>query len=235
MDLHLLATQLPRLAGQAVRTFFNTLFFFLILGIALAVASYFLVRDHNPSLAVIAALLALAETAVVGFVLAGKRAVGGAIIQGLAAFHLGRTAVELIFGRLMGVADPEKPREEDRRAEGVSVVEGNERMPVAVAEERLEGTLYKLVIDAEERGGLQGKIQRNLNEGVRTITLDRFQKEGGDGTIDLPRLKQHLENNVDAMLIGRFRDAMRFTTGLFVAGLLALVALQVWLLRAAAS
>src|SRR5262249_33960841 len=110
----------------AVRSFLGTLLIMVLLGVALAAASYWLLSGPHWVYGLIAALIALLECTVVGVLLAGKRAIVMAMVHGLGKYQLGSTAVRLVFDRLL---DCSAEREQGER--GGWVTRSVERLPLA--------------------------------------------------------------------------------------------------------
>src|ERR671936_114516 len=73
------------------------------LGVLLAGASYYLMAWGQAPLVygIVAALVSLAECAVVGVVLAGKRALAMALVHAVGSQRMGGLAVRLIFKRVI--------------------------------------------------------------------------------------------------------------------------------------
>src|SRR5262249_60003993 len=86
----------------AVRSFLLTLLLMLLLGAVLAPVSYWMLSGRHWVYGLIAALVALAECAIVGVILAAKHAVAGTLVHGLRKSHIGSAAVRLVFDRLLG-------------------------------------------------------------------------------------------------------------------------------------
>jgi hypothetical protein len=209
----------------ALRSFLGTLLIVFLAGVVLAAVSAYLLRDH-PLYASIAAVIALAEALASGIVLGGKRALVMALVHGVRSFHLGRSAVRLVFERLLGVsaADPFGERGGMARLA--------ERLPLAQVERSLTSVAERL--GAEEQGGrLRRTIHARLIGMVRKYTLARFREENArHGGVDLARVQAELEEKIDDRLVSRLRSGLNLWTAAVVCGLPLVVAVQTYLVIA---
>jgi hypothetical protein len=223
VDIRAIGVHLAKLAWVAIRSFVGTLFVFTLAGIVLAGLSYYFLREKEWFYGVIAVVVALIESVATGIVLGAKRAMVMAAAHGLGELQLGRSLVGLIFDRMLGVGGGGEVGER-----GGVITRSVERLPFAQADELLSGAVRGVTGEAQG-GWLRRKIQGRLLEGVRKYTLARFREEGTrHGGIDLLKMKQELEDTVDAALIRKVRGGLRLWTTLVIIGLPAVVAAQTW-------
>src|SRR5262245_12775251 len=93
------------LALVGLRSFLGTLAAVGLAGVVLAAVSAYALREQ-PVYAWVAAGAALAESFAAGALLGGKRAVVMALAHGVRSHHLGRSAVGVVFDRLLGPGEP---------------------------------------------------------------------------------------------------------------------------------
>jgi hypothetical protein len=227
VDIRPLGGQLARVAWTALRSFVGTLALLSAAGIALAVVSFYFLRDH-PVYGALAAVIAGAEGVATGVVLGAKRGVVMALAQALGELRLARAVVRLVFGRLLGVAEGEEHGERGGR-----VARAAERLPLAEAERRLTGVVRDVAGETGKGGWLRRTIQARLLALVQKYTLARFREEdAAHGGVDLLKLKDDLEGRVDDALVKKVRGGLRLWTVLAVIGLPAVVAFQTYLVIA---
>ncbi len=223
VDIRAIGVHLAKLAWVAIRSFVGTLFVFTLAGVVLAGLSYFFLRADHWLYGVIAVVVALIESVATGIVLGAKRAMVMAAAHGLGELQLGRSLVRLIFDRMLGVASGGEVGER-----GGVIVRGVERLPLAQADELLSSAVRGVTGEAQG-GWVRRRIQGRLLEVVRKYTLARFREEGAKhGGIDLLKMKQELEDTVDAALVQKVRGGLRLWTILVIIGLPAVVAAQTW-------
>ncbi|HWG43962.1 MAG TPA: hypothetical protein VN688_14385 [Gemmataceae bacterium] len=203
----------------AIRSFLLTFLLFLLLGVVLAFASYYMLSAQNGVYGVIAALIALIECVVVGIVLGAKRAVVVAMLHGLHKYQLGSAAVRLIFGRLLGVS-----AEQAHGERGGWATRTAERLPLAQAEQRLDDAIHHLVQAPPAGSGLTGwlrcRVQIRLTNTVGKFTLARFREEHAQhGGVDLAKVQTNLGDRIDDLLIGKLRGGINLWTAIAVVGL----------------
>ena len=224
-DARALAGHLTALAWVAFRSFAGTLLVLILAGFVLAGGSYYFLSD-TPLYAGIAAVVAMAESVAAGVLLGGKRAIVMALAHGLTTLHLGKSAVRLVFGRLLGVS-----AEGEVGERGGAVAQTIERLPLAQAEKRLTEAISGLTV---ESGGASGwfrrGLQRRLLGSVQKYTLARFREEGAQRGVDLVKAQTELEGKMDTLLLGKLRAGMNLWTVLVVLGLPVAVAAQTFLI-----
>jgi hypothetical protein len=214
----------------ALRSFLGTVLVVSLAGAVLAAVSGYFLREH-PFAAWIAAGVALIESFATGVLLGGKRAVVMALVHGLRSLRLGRSAVRLIFDRLLG-ADPAA-----QGGEPGALVRVAERIPLAQAERRLTDAVHGLLDTPPAEGGQASWWRRRLHSRlldlVRKYTLARFRQEGAEsGGIDLVKVRVEVEETIDDRLVGRFRSGLNLWTLLVVLGLPVAVFAQTWIVLA---
>lgn len=226
IDIRSLGSHLASLAWVALRSFAATVAVLTLAGVILAGLSYYFLREYHWAYGAIAAAVALLESVTAGVVLGAKRAVVMAVAHGLSRLRLGQSLVDLVFERMLGVAEGEELGERGGR-----IAQGLERLPLAQAEALLSGAVRKVTGDAEQGGWMQRKIQTQLLGAVRKYTLVRFRAEGAkQGGIDLLKMKEELEQTVDDKLVRKVRGGLQLWTALVVIGLPFIVAVQTWLI-----
>jgi hypothetical protein len=203
----------------AVRSFLLTLLFMLLLGAVLAIASYWILSGPHWVYGVVAALAALGECVILGVVLAAKRAIAVTSIYGLRKYQIGRAAVHLIFGRLLGVT-----AEEVHGERGGWLARTAERLPLSQAEKRLDEAIHGIINASSEDGGLTGwlrrRVQNRLLGAVHRYTLARFREEDAQhGGVDLVKVQSDLGERIDGMLIGKLRGGINVWTIAVLIGL----------------
>jgi hypothetical protein len=223
-DLLAFGNGLARTALVAVRSFVGTLAVLTAAGVALAAVSYYFLRDH-PVYALLAAALAVVEGVATGVVLGAKRALVMALAHALGALRLGRALVRLVFDRLLGVAEGRAPGERGRR-----VARGIERLPLAQAEQLLARAVRLTAGEADAAGWWRRAIGARLLSLVQKYTLARFREEGArHGGVDLFKVREELEQQIDESLVEKVRGGLRLWTVLAIVGLPGAVAVQTYL------
>jgi hypothetical protein len=226
VDVRSIGNQLASLAWVALRSFVGTVLILTLSGVVLAGLSYTVLREHHWIYGVIAAAMAFVESATTGVVLGAKRAVAMALTHGLGSLRLGRSLVRVVFERMLGVAAGEETGKRGDRMTRVL-----ERLPLARAEALLGGAIREVTGAAGQGGWLRRKIQGQLLDVVRKYTLARFRKEGAEhGSIDLPMVKEELEQTVDDVLLRKVRGGLRLWTALVIVGLPLVVTVQTWVI-----
>lgn len=223
-DVRSIGSHLGSLAGVALRSFVGTIFVVTLAGIVLAGLSCYFLREHHWLYGLIAIVAALIESVTTGFVLGVKRALALALAHGLGALRLGRALVRLVFERMLGVTPDEQLGERGGR-----IAQSLERLPLAQAEGRLNAVIRDMTGGAQG-GWLRQKIHTWLLEAVRKYTLARFRyEETRHGGIDLLKVQEELERNVDDALVQKVRGGLRLWTMLVIIGLPLTVAVQTWI------
>jgi hypothetical protein len=194
-DLGPLVEALFPLVRTALGIALRTTIGMVALGLALAGGAFWLAAEGSWLRGLLAALLAFVLCAVLGGVLAIKRAVLGALAAGSRRSRVGERTVGLLF---------------DRMAEHVGFVE---RLPLAQAEQALRRAIQGLLA-AEGGNWLQRRLRASLLEKVEAITLARLRAEGGG--VDLQRVRADLCATVDARLLETLRGAVSRLTLLLV-------------------
>jgi hypothetical protein len=160
-------------------------------------------------------------TALAG-VLAGKRAVFGALAEALGRSQLGARAINAVFEgifRLRQAGAPSIP------SVAVSATASTvERVPLAQAESLLRRAIDAFVSsDVDNAKGIRASIgraiRRRLGEKVESVTLARFRTEAHQG-IDLQRVQEELAAKADALIVAQLHSAVQKLTVLIVGGLL---------------
>lgn len=196
---------LTPILGPALRAFLRTTAGMLLLGLVLAGASFYWAAQGSVLRGALACALAFGLCAAIGFVLAGKRAVGRGLLHGVQRLGLGQRLLGTIFDRLPG----------SKAARSV------ETLPLAQAEARLAEAVHGLLAAQEQGGGLGGWLRRKLQArmllGVQQLTLARFRQAGSEATgIDLVKVRGELAGSVDRLLGDKIHSAVQSATVLLV-------------------
>jgi hypothetical protein len=202
----------------AVRSFVLTMLLMLLVGTALAAATYYLLADHF-WYALMGAAIVLLEAAMVGVIWASKRAMIVTMVHGLRRHRVGAKAVRLVFQRVLGVS-PE-PAFGDR---GGFVTRTIERLPLAQAEQRLTETVDNLIHAPEEdrrlRSRVRLRIQARLLRYVQALTLARFRDAcAQEGGVDMFMVQAELEERLDEMLANKLSGGLWIWTICVLLGL----------------
>ena len=163
--------------------------------------------------------LAVACTLVIfvigGFMLAVKRALSSALIEGLSKLDLGPKMLTALFKKMLKVEDDQVHA--DR---GIAAARTTEDLPLRQAEERLRAATQSFLSAPAEGSGLGGKIRRKmlalLMEKIEAITLQEFRQEEqeGDG-VNLTLVKDRLAQEVNAKVLGVLHATSQKTTLFF--------------------
>lgn len=239
MTTRLVWTSVTGMAFAAVRSLLITLGLMLLYGLLLAAASYWhlqhgLAESERASasqfLPALMAVLVFVECVVIAAVLGVQRAISGALLHAVRKHQFGRTAVGLLFDRILRV-----------RAEGASdepkgtAARVAERLPLAEVEGRLASAVRGLLHADEARASwLRRKLQGRLLRLVEMWTLARFrQADARQAGIDLAAVRAELEPAADDWLIHKIRGSVGLWTVLVVVLLpLQVVVVDYLLLRA---
>ncbi len=206
-DLGPFVGAVAELAGPALRTFLLTTFGMVALGVACAAASIGIAWPAGALRGMAAGAVAMAACCVIGVVLAIKRAVARAVLEGLRRRQLGASALGLIFERLLGVSEATAAGER-----GGALARTVERLPLADAEKKLRTVVAALLGEAaSDDGWLRRRIRANVLLRVEGLTLQRFRAEGAGG-VDLVKVRDELGARIDAALAARAESAMRMVT-----------------------
>jgi hypothetical protein len=196
----------------ALRSFALTLLFLVLLGLALAAVSYYVLSGHSQLYGVLSALVAFIECVVVGVLLGGKRSIAVTLIHVLRKYQIGSNAVRLIFDRLLGVS-----AEQTHGERGGWAVQTVERLPLAQAEQRLDDAVHHILQSTTKDRGVTGwlrcRVQTRLTDAVRKLTLARFREEDVQhGGVDLVKVQDDLGGRIDDVLVGKLRGGINLWT-----------------------
>jgi hypothetical protein len=217
-------------AHAAFGAFLRTTLAMLGLGVVLGGVAYF-IASGSTLYGVFAALFAFIVSAVLGVILAGKRAVAQGIAQGVDRLDLGGAAVRYLFDKPLGILAAGAVSQHGRL-----VARTVERLPLAQAEARLAEVANKLVRASSAETGLRGwlrqQLQGRLLRLVQHLTLARFRQTGSSTTgVDLVGVRNELVTRVNDLLAAKLQRGIQVTTVLYlllaiVLSLLAAFALQ---------
>ncbi|WP_394841278.1 hypothetical protein LZC95_29935 [Pendulispora brunnea] len=138
----------------------------------------------------IAVLVALVAGAVLAVLLASKRAIAMALVEGASRFRLAERIVRGVFAKLG-----------DGR-----VAQGLERLPLAEAEHRLRAAVQGMLGERAARGGFFAtRIHDAALRQVERLTLAKFREtHARTGGVDLALVRDELAQRADDLL----RDAI---------------------------
>ncbi|AUX31584.1 MULTISPECIES: hypothetical protein [Sorangium] len=216
MDLRPFMQGVAAALGPAIRAFFLTAATMSLLAVVLAGSSYAIAADGSALRGALAAIVALALSAVLGFTLSWKRALGAGILQVVRSKRLGGMLVTAVFERLLGVSD-----QAEVGARGGRVAQAVEGVPINEAVKRLRLAVIHRVQAAPRGGGLRGllrrKIEAQLLKTIEALTLARFRNEAHQkGGIDLVKARDELAQGVDDLVTDEIEGTLLVTTLLLV-------------------
>ncbi|WP_437310442.1 hypothetical protein [Sorangium sp. So ce388] len=216
MDLRPFVQGVASALGPALRSFFLTAATMSLLAVGLAGASYAIAADGSALRGALAAVVALALCAVIGFTLSWKRALGTGILEVVRARRVGGMLVAAVFERLLGVSELA-----EAGARGGRVAQAVERVPLNDAVKRLRLAVIHRVQAAPRGGGLRGllrrKIEARLLGTIETLTLARFRDEANQkGGIDLLKVRDELAQGVDGLVTDQIEGTLLKMTLLLV-------------------
>ncbi|WP_437614905.1 hypothetical protein WMF20_16855 [Sorangium sp. So ce834] len=216
MDLRPFMQGVAAALGPAIRAFFLTAATMSLLAVVLAGSSYAIAADGSGPRGALAAIVALALSAVIGFTLSWKRALAAGILQVVRSKRLGGMLVTAVFERLLGVSD-----QAEVGARGGRVAQAVEGVPINEAVKRLRLAVIHRVQAAPQGGGLRGllrrKIEAQLLKIIEALTLARFRNEAHQkGGVDLVKVRDELAQGVDDLVTGEIEGTLLVTTLLLV-------------------
>jgi hypothetical protein len=205
------------LAGHALRAFLLTLLGMFALATVVAVGTVVGLWSTRPSHAFLAGLGAFVFYGLAGMGAGGHRAMGAAVLHGLARAQLGTRTVTAVFDALAA----------SRGARAL------ERLPLGEAEQLLSDVVRRLLAAPVEGGGLRAGLKRRVRDGliekVQALTIARFRAEGSAGGIELARVGQELAARADEALADLVRGFVRRVTVLAILGATVAQALLIYL------
>jgi hypothetical protein len=194
------------LLGHALRAFLFTVFGMFALASVVAIGTVVGLWSTRPGYAMLAGLGAFVFYGLAGMGAGGHRAVGAAVLHGLARAQLGTRTVTALFDALAAT----------RGARAL------ERLPLGEAETLLSDVVRRLitapVVGGGFRAGLKRRVRDALIEKVAALTAARFRAEGSAGGIELARVGQELAARADEALADTVRGFVRRVTVLAVLG-----------------
>ena len=204
-DLGPVVSGVAELVGPLVRALLRTTLGMILFTIFLAVMAYKIVAPAgSPMQSAIAVLIVLALGAVLGGMLAVKRAVLTALRQGVQRMKLGERTVGALFTRIFSLPG----------AQAVRV------LPLDKAEALLRDAVAGLYKEGGVSGFLRVRLHNALVERIETITLSRFRAEGEKaGGIDLNKVRDELSVKSDELLCNVFDKALTKITVLILLAL----------------
>ncbi|HZN92959.1 MAG TPA: hypothetical protein VFB81_09635 [Myxococcales bacterium] len=205
--------------GGAVRTLLKTIAGTFLLAFILAGIAFWIAFDGSWQRGLLAVVLVLIEVAIIGGILAAKRAVLGGVIGGLQKQKLGQAAARLVLnprGPLGDVA---------------------ERIPLGEAERRLRLAVDSTLGSAAQQQGIRATLARSIQErlirGIEQLTLVRFRSDAAEheGKVDLAKVAAEVGDRADALLLDKLGGMATKLTALLVLASTAIAVLVAFLLR----
>jgi hypothetical protein len=206
-DLGSLVDALGTLLKPLFRAFVRTAAGMLVLSLLLAIVVYRIASTGGtPWKAAVAVLLVLLCGAILGSMLAVKRAVLTALREGAKAQRLGQRTLDALFSRLLGVKD-------GQRSAGSGLGAAVEKIPLARAEQLARDAANKLIDEGRSTGFFRARLHRMAIERIESLTLTRFRAEdSAAGGIDLVKIRDELAATVEEKLISVINGMMfKFT------------------------
>lgn len=193
------------LVGRALRAFAGTALGMFALSSLACVGAYLLAAEGSPLRGALSVLVSLVVFAVAGAVLAVKRAIGSALLEGFARLSLGAKTSRLLFERILDV-DPAGAHGE----RGAAVVRYAERVPLADAEARLvAATDWLLRTDAHATGFFRRRLRQAAVDRVAALTLARFRSDASaHGGVDMVAVRDEVTAQVDALVAKTISGAL---------------------------
>lgn len=221
-SLRTIGGHIAGLAWVAVKSFVGTLLVLTFAGFILAAIAYYFLADSF-WWGIVVAVIAVCEGIATGIFFGSKRAIIMTLAHGLAKLRLGRSAVQLVFNRLLNVAE-----EEAVGARGGQLAQIVERLPLAQAEKKLTDAVQAVVnAPPDGSGWFRRKVQGMLLNRVHKFTLARFREEGAaHGGVDVLKVRTELEDRVDDILVHKLRSGLNLWTIGIIIGLPLVVAVE---------
>lgn len=218
------------LARVFVKTLLTTLAIFLLVGVLMALFALRPPRDSQ-GLAMLAAVVILAEAVVVGAFLGLKRGLLLAIAHAVSTRKMGAALTAKIFDTALGVGVGAGAMG-DR---GGTVAKSLERIPLAQAEGLLKSAIDRVIAESEEPAGALARIgqyvRRRAVDAIGKYTLTRFREaDTKSGGIDLALVRRELEPKIDGVVLERVQGSARLWMAIGVLGLPVAVYVQLLLI-----
>ncbi len=188
-----------------VRYFLTSFMCVFIVGLVLAGIVFAFLANESPWVGLVGALLTLLEAIIIGLVWARKRALLLTVVHGLEKYRIGSAVTHLIFGRLLGVPE----RHDVLEPISVRVVK-EEIVPLSQAERELGGAVEKLR-ETPRVPTTVGELVRYWTQSLVLAVIEKYAvarfREAGmkDGRVNLVKLRDEMENQVDGFLIGSLK------------------------------
>jgi hypothetical protein len=213
IDMNSLLKNIGSIAIPAMRTFAMTFVFMLLLGIILAVPSFAIASKAGVGWGALAGFLAIGVTGCLGVLMSQKRAIASGLTVAVEKYQAGSQTVQLIFSQI--------PQMEN--VQGITSL-----LPLSQAESIFMKAISDTFGATAQGGGIQGfikrKIQENLLEKVKSITMPQFR--AAEGGVDLLKIRDVVAVKADAAVIEKL-TGMKSS-----ANLLIVIAIMVSLLLA---
>jgi hypothetical protein len=208
--------------GPAIGSLFKTAAAMALLGVVLAVSTYFIGSNGSILRGSLAAVTSLAACGALGVPLSWKRATGRGALVTVKKRRVGSYLVAAIFDRLL-----ELQGEGEAGARGGRVAQAIERVPLNQAASKLRLAVIHQLKATPSGGGVRGWLRRTIEARllgyIEQITLARFRDEASaGGGIDLMKVRDEVGATADDLIVEKIEDALTKTTLLFVAAAVAL-------------
>jgi hypothetical protein len=191
---------------------------FVLTSILAAVSYKIAAQSGSPGKAILAVVLVLALGAVLGGLLAVKRAVLQALRHGAARLQLGQRTFGALFARIVGLSGEAAAGAAGER--GGAIARTVEKLPLARAEQLLSDAVAGLYKEGGVSGFFRTRLHAAIVDRVAAITLARFRAEGAQaGGVDLIKVRDELSAKSEELLCGVFDKAMLKLTAIFAVAL----------------
>lgn len=219
------------LLARALRAFVSTAVVMATGGVLGAAAAWEFAGPEPAWKGPVAGAAALLLFVGLGAFLATHRAVGAALGHALGELRVGSRLVAALFRQLLEVTE-----DDPHGARGTAVARAAERVPLAQAEQRVRGTVARLLSAPSDGGGLGGRLRRRLEATlmarIETLTLARFRDEDARaGGVDLVKVRDELSAHVDELIADHVRSALTRMTVLVALGACLGAAMIGWIVR----
>lgn len=218
-DLGPFVGALAELIGPLIGAFLRTTVGMFTLSGIMAFVAYRIAADSgSPWKSLLAIVLVLALGAVLGTVLAIKRAVLTALRHGVAKLKLGQRTLGALFAKILGLSGAAAEAQAGTR--GGAIAQTVERLPLLRAEELLINAVSGLKKEGGVSGFFLSRLHQAIIDRVAAITLARFRAEGAQaGGVDLIKVRDELSVGIEDLLCGIFDKAMLKLTALIAIAL----------------
>lgn len=217
------------LVRGAIWSFFGTLGAMAALALGLSAVALWLLQGRPWGYQAFAVLLIVVQTALLAVWLASKQAISGTLLRAVGKLSLGRVMVKLLF---------------DRITRSETVYDGTEAtnpvpnglMSLNQFEDRLGSAVQSFQNTGAPGAWLVKWLEAHLLGAVRAQSLKTAREQFlPTQTINLAAIQETLGQTIDRSLTRRMRWGLWLWSAVALLGLLALIALQIWLIWASST